>query len=283
MAETPEFLAAAETMRTDASIKLDSSAKLELYALYKQGCEGECRSSRPGMLDFVNRAKWDSWHALGNMPQAEAQSRYVALVGRLVPDWRERAVASVSATPSSPSAAAEALASALLGEGDSDNEVEAMNSSSSSSQRHSNDTHMGPVVSTMYAPEAPTRDEDKTLFDLAKEGNNERLSALLKTTPKAVDAQDEDGMSLLSWACDRGLESTAQLLLDNGADINIRDISEQTPLHYAAACDYAGLVRLLLQRGADATLVDEDGLRAEQVCDSAEVRALFAAHKSSAS
>lgn len=56
---------------------------LELYALYKQGSQGDATGSRPGVLDFVGRAKWDAWNGLkGETPQS-AQQRYVDLVTRL--------------------------------------------------------------------------------------------------------------------------------------------------------------------------------------------------------
>uniref|UniRef100_A0A8C8AJR0 ACB domain-containing protein n=1 Tax=Otus sunia TaxID=257818 RepID=A0A8C8AJR0_9STRI len=28
--------------------------------------EGPCNSPKPGMLDFVKKAKWDAWNSLGN-------------------------------------------------------------------------------------------------------------------------------------------------------------------------------------------------------------------------
>lgn len=37
---------------------LGDTAKLQLYGLYKQGTVGPCRTSRPSMMDMVNRAKW---------------------------------------------------------------------------------------------------------------------------------------------------------------------------------------------------------------------------------
>lgn len=36
------------------------------------------------MMDFVGRAKWDAWNALGNMTQEEAQKAYIQLVDSLV-------------------------------------------------------------------------------------------------------------------------------------------------------------------------------------------------------
>ena len=53
---------------------------LKLYALYKQGTEGNVGDNRPGVLDLVGRAKYDAWKALADTAQDEAQKQYVALV-----------------------------------------------------------------------------------------------------------------------------------------------------------------------------------------------------------
>jgi diazepam-binding inhibitor (GABA receptor modulator, acyl-CoA-binding protein) len=57
---------------------------LELYSLYKQGTEGDVKGSRPGMLDFKGRAKYDAWAARKGSSKEAAQQAYVALVKRLV-------------------------------------------------------------------------------------------------------------------------------------------------------------------------------------------------------
>jgi peroxisomal 3,2-trans-enoyl-CoA isomerase len=41
-----------------SNISLDDSQKLKLYALYKQAIVGPCNISRPGLFDFVGKAKW---------------------------------------------------------------------------------------------------------------------------------------------------------------------------------------------------------------------------------
>ncbi|MER7008984.1 acyl-CoA-binding protein [Dactylosporangium sp. NPDC000555] len=56
---------------------------LQLYALYKQGTQGDVDGGRPGVFDPVGRAKYDAWKALAGTGQADAQQRYVDLVRRL--------------------------------------------------------------------------------------------------------------------------------------------------------------------------------------------------------
>ncbi|NXJ91519.1 ECI2 isomerase, partial [Corythaixoides concolor] len=61
-----------------------NETKLKLYALFKQATEGPCSSPKPGMLDFVKKAKWDAWNSLGNLSQDNARQKYTELVSSLV-------------------------------------------------------------------------------------------------------------------------------------------------------------------------------------------------------
>ena len=56
---------------------------LELYALYKQGTVGDVSGSRPGMMDFKGRAKFDAWTTKKATSKDEAMRKYVALVDKL--------------------------------------------------------------------------------------------------------------------------------------------------------------------------------------------------------
>ena len=61
-----------------------TSDLLELYALYKQGSNGDADGKRPGMLDIKGRAKWDAWSSKKGQTREQAMGAYVALVDRLV-------------------------------------------------------------------------------------------------------------------------------------------------------------------------------------------------------
>ena len=56
---------------------------LELYALFKQASVGDVRGTRPGLVDFKGRAKYDAWAALSGMDRDEAMRTYVALARHL--------------------------------------------------------------------------------------------------------------------------------------------------------------------------------------------------------
>ena len=57
---------------------------LALYSLYKQATDGDVSGSRPGMMDFKGRAKWDAWAKRKGMSKDAAMTEYVALVDKLV-------------------------------------------------------------------------------------------------------------------------------------------------------------------------------------------------------
>jgi diazepam-binding inhibitor (GABA receptor modulator, acyl-CoA-binding protein) len=57
---------------------------LELYALFKQATVGDVSGSRPGMMDFKGRAKFDAWTKKKGTTKDGAMTAYVALVNRLV-------------------------------------------------------------------------------------------------------------------------------------------------------------------------------------------------------
>jgi len=62
----------------------DNDTLLQLYALYKQGSEGDVQGNKPGFFDFVGTAKYESWERLRGMDMETAQARYVALVRKLL-------------------------------------------------------------------------------------------------------------------------------------------------------------------------------------------------------
>lgn len=73
--------AVADSKRLDE--RPDNATLLQLYALYKQATEGDAGGERPGMSDFVGRAKWDAWKALEGTGADEAKQRYIDLVESL--------------------------------------------------------------------------------------------------------------------------------------------------------------------------------------------------------
>ncbi len=77
------FEQAAEDVK-DLSSRPSNDDLLELYALFKQGTDGDVSGKRPGMTDFKGRAKYDAWKKKSGMSADKAKEAYIALVGRLV-------------------------------------------------------------------------------------------------------------------------------------------------------------------------------------------------------
>lgn len=61
----------------------DNDTLLRLYALYKQGADGDVKGDKPGFFDFVGTAKYEAWAKLKGTGQDEAKQKYIDLVGKL--------------------------------------------------------------------------------------------------------------------------------------------------------------------------------------------------------
>jgi ankyrin repeat protein len=71
--------------------------------------------------------------------------------------------------------------------------------------------------------------------------------------------RDAEYGNLLQLATVSGLKNTVELLLEYGADPNVRDTSQRTCLHVAAWFGFPKIVKLLLENGADVNAKDEWG------------------------
>ncbi|MFT3896115.1 MAG: acyl-CoA-binding protein [Thermomonas sp.] len=67
----------------DLSERPDNDTLLRLYALYKQGSEGDVSGEKPGFFDFVGTAKYEAWTKLKGTAADEAMKKYVDLVKKL--------------------------------------------------------------------------------------------------------------------------------------------------------------------------------------------------------
>ena len=61
----------------------DNDTLLKLYALYKQGEEGDVSGAKPGFFDFVGTAKYEAWAKLKGTAKDAAMKQYVDLVKKL--------------------------------------------------------------------------------------------------------------------------------------------------------------------------------------------------------
>ena len=78
-----EFQQAAEDVQ-GLGERPDNDTLLKLYALYKQGSEGDVHGPVPGFFDFVGTAKYEAWAKLRGSSREDAMRRYIDLVKQLL-------------------------------------------------------------------------------------------------------------------------------------------------------------------------------------------------------
>jgi len=61
----------------------DNDTMLKLYALFKQGSQGDVSGEKPGFFDFVGVAKYEAWERQKGTSQDEARQKYIDLVESL--------------------------------------------------------------------------------------------------------------------------------------------------------------------------------------------------------
>lgn len=83
MAELADRFTAATEAVKELPERPGNDDMLRLYALYKQGSVGNATGDRPGMMDFVGRAKYDAWADVTGMSQDDAMTAYIDLVESL--------------------------------------------------------------------------------------------------------------------------------------------------------------------------------------------------------
>ncbi|MFC3816419.1 acyl-CoA-binding protein [Lysobacter sp. GCM10012299] len=77
-----DFEQAAKDVKT-LTERPDNDTLLRLYALYKQGSEGDVSGPKPGFFDFVGTAKYEAWAKLKGTGSDDAKKKYIDLVKRL--------------------------------------------------------------------------------------------------------------------------------------------------------------------------------------------------------
>lgn len=178
--------------------QLDANALLEFYGLYKQATVGPCNTSKPGIFSVNARAKWNAWNDLGSMNKDCAMLKYIAKLNDIEPDWNKND-SSATNKPKKPSWVSVSTPMAV----DSDEE------------------HNGA----------------KTLIDHVKDGNVDEVLAFIGSSMSLeqqqqqrdsaknslVNEYDAEGLAAIHWASDRGFHQILEILLKNGADVNLID------------------------------------------------------------
>jgi len=74
-----------------------------------------------------------------------------------------------------------------------------------------------------------------------------------------INAKDASGKTPLHWVVRYGNDACVRVLVDAGAHINTTDNNGETPLHWAAWCGKDVCVRILVDAGADINTADNNG------------------------
>lgn len=142
------------------------------------------------------------------------------------------------------------------------------------------------------------------IYESAAVGKFDSLANNIYTTPHLINTFSDDGFTPLGLACYFGHEESARylllkgaevntpsqngynvypihsavasnnaditkILLEAGADVNVKQVSGITPLHSAAHHGNIELIILLLEAGADVNANSEDGKTPSQMASSA--------------
>jgi ankyrin repeat protein len=103
--------------------------------------------------------------------------------------------------------------------------------------------------------------QNKALLELSKCNGKDKndLTQLLINNNADVNSKDIDGFTPLHYACKQSNIELTQLLINNNADVNSKDIHGSTPLQYACKQNNIELTQLLINNNADVNLKDIDG------------------------
>jgi hypothetical protein len=111
------------------------------------------------------------------------------------------------------------------------------------------------VVLVICATELQAQDVNEELIEAVRQGDATRIEALIAKGAN-VNASWRYGETPLFFACDRGFTQVVKVLLEHGAEVNIKDtFYAMTPVMRAAYKDHVDIVKILLARGASADSV----------------------------
>ena len=91
------------------------------------------------------------------------------------------------------------------------------------------------------------------------EGRNIEGVQILLDAGANPNVKDRDGMTPLMIACNAGQKEIAEALLAKGAEVNAKDNYDRTPLHSAINAARHEMVVLLVNAGADVNATDKQG------------------------
>ncbi len=99
-----------------------------------------------------------------------------------------------------------------------------------------------------HAPNTqPSTPSFSTFIDAVKNGNLNTVNADIQNLRVSLDTQDEDGMNALMYAASYGNHKMVALLIDNGADLTLRNHENKHALQLARANEHHDIAQLILK------------------------------------
>jgi hypothetical protein len=96
------------------------------------------------------------------------------------------------------------------------------------------------------------------LMHAVRSGDEAQWRASLQAIPNSAHAADSFGCTALHVAADVGIVEMARVLLDAGANADVKDTWEETPLHFAAREGNCEICEILLAKKADIDALNSD-------------------------
>src|ERR1700761_3350581 len=100
-----------------------------------------------------------------------------------------------------------------------------------------------------------------SLFEASAIGKFDTVAHLIYTSPDAINEHADDGFTPLGLACYFGQLEVARYLILKGADVNLPSNNgfNVFPIHSAAAGNYTDIVRILIENGAQVNVRQQAG------------------------
>ena len=98
----------------------------------------------------------------------------------------------------------------------------------------------------------------KEAYNSIKQINRRKMAEYFKRWPDIVTYKYKGGMELIHIAAYYGLYETVELLLQWGADINVKDDKGNTPFHYAIIGDDYDCIQYFIDHGAELHALNND-------------------------
>jgi ankyrin repeat protein len=104
--------------------------------------------------------------------------------------------------------------------------------------------------------------DEINLFEAAAAGKFDVVAHLIYTHPEAINYYASDGFTPLGLACYFGQHEIARYLVLKGAEVNLPSNNgfNVFPIHSAAAGNYTDIARLLIESGANVNVKQQAGV-----------------------